>query len=51
MSVYGLSADTIMFCFILEKDMGGPSEGRNCPGPIKEFFTKYKTDTPESDEQ
>ena len=51
MSIYGLSADTIMFCYFVEKDVGGITEGKNCPPPMKEFFEKYKTDTPSSEDE
>lgn len=50
MSVYGLSADTIMFCYFVENEGPDNIKGKNCPPPMKAFFAKYKTDTPSEEE-
>lgn len=53
MSVYGLAADAILLCYLVDKDIVEKS-GKpvvRAPAPLKEFFEANKTDSGESEEE
>ncbi len=43
MSVYGLSADAIMFCYFVEKQSNVSNDSLRCPQPMKDFFLSNKS--------
>ena len=52
MAVYGLSADAIMCCFLVDKDIV-EKQGKHvsrAPVPLREFFEENKTDSGHSDD-
>lgn len=50
MSIYGISADTILMCFLLTKEVN-PSGKVRCPAPMQKFFKDNKDDHSSSEEE
>lgn len=51
MSLYGLSADAIMFCYFVERNSGVDERDMNCPPPMKEFFLSNKSSSSEDEKR
>jgi len=49
MSVYGLSADTIMFCYFVERNSSKTKDSVRCPKPMKDFFLSNKSSSSEDE--
>ena len=51
MSVYGLSADAIMFCYFVEKNSNVSEDSLRCPDPMKKFFLSNKSSDSEDEKR
>ena len=51
MSVYGLSADAIMFCYFVEKNSNVSEDSLRCPEPMKNFFLSNKSSDSEDEKR
>lgn len=53
MAVYGLAADAIMLCYLVDKDLLEKNQKKvhRVPAPLKEFFEENKTDSGFSDDE
>ena len=52
MAVYGLAADAILLCYLVDKDLveRNGKQIQRAPEPLKEFFEENKTDSGDSDD-